>query len=218
MDLTAIVSDMWAGYTQLQGTHPVIGSILTAEVIFPFSDALSQAITDQKVDWKKVRYTAALASIYGAVAYAQQQSGELVGKYVYDHPLAKAVLGPNLWGNVVNMFFFMNNTVGERNEYRLDGLVEHYRSLIDNPKQEMSWLENVTEKVWGNVPTKEYLNAVIGTLTFWNVFQYFNYSYVEEAMRTPASIVVSVGWMTLMSLWSLNGRRRIVDEIGRAHV
>ena len=212
MDLTTIVSGLMEGYQRLQETHPVMGAILTTEIIFPLSDGISQIIKDKHVDWKKVRYTAALAPIYGIMAYAAQQSGEWVGDQVYNHPLAKAALGPNLWGNVSNIFFFVNNTLGERNGYSIERLVEHYRSLLMNPEKKKSWWENAKENVWGNVPQQEYRNSVVGTITIWNVFQYCNYSYIEEAMRTPASIAASLIWMPLMSLWSLSGRRKIVME------
>ena len=81
MDLGETVGYIFQGYSLLQKEYPVLGAMITAEVIFPLSDAASQIITDKKINWKKVKYTAALAPIYGLGTYGLLETGDIVGKY-----------------------------------------------------------------------------------------------------------------------------------------
>ncbi|HIG93837.1 MAG: hypothetical protein QT02_C0004G0026 [archaeon GW2011_AR9] len=194
MDLGAIVD----GYVAFQQQHPILGSIATAEATFSLGDIISQRVTDGKVDWKKVRYTAAFSPLHGMACYASMQIGELVGQYIADDPLAKAALGPNLFGNAYNLFFFANNTIGEKIGYHLHQGKEYYHHL--------------TSDFWANIPKEEYAKSVIGTLTAWNVIQYYNYAYVAQELRTSVALGVGTLWIGLMSLWSLKGRRKIVQE------
>jgi len=212
-ELSDVVRECWSTYQGFLEGNPFLGSVLTAEFTVPFGDIVSQLIRDRKVRWKQVGYSASLAPLYGSAAYGLLESGELVGKAVSEHPLAKAALGPNLWGNLYTTFFFVNNTVGERVGYSLKKLAQHYRNLFsnDNPeKEERSRWQNFKEKYIANIPGREYLNSVIATLTVWNVFQYMNYEHVPESMRTPASLAAGVIWIPLLSFWSLKGRRKIV--------
>ncbi|MBI4441461.1 hypothetical protein HY639_04795 [Candidatus Woesearchaeota archaeon] len=202
MDLDTIAQQSFDAYRMFQEAHPILGSIATAEVIFPLGDISSQLITDGRVDWKKVRYSAALAPFYGVASYGLMKSGDVIG-FIIDHPLAKAALGPNLWGNFFNTIFFVNNTVGEKTGYCVSALAQHYWALL-TPQWSI-----IKEQYFGNIPVREYLYATAGTLTVWNAFQWWNYSSVPKELQTPAALGASLFWMVLMSLWSLKGRRKI---------
>ena len=214
MDLGALVNTAWDAYRTVQEHHPVLGSMLTATVTFPFADITSQLITDKNVDWKKVRYTLGLSPLYGLGIHALMQSGELVEKYISAKPLAKAALGPNLWSNAHVTFFYVNNTVGERTEYKLHKWAQHYMKLCGN----LFSVKNSRQERWAafrdaylkNIPLREYLYSVASTLTFWNAFQYMNYTAISKEMQTPASLAVGALWGIVISCWSLVGRRKIV--------
>ncbi|KYK26399.1 hypothetical protein AYK26_07565 [Euryarchaeota archaeon SM23-78] len=205
----SLVAQVWDAYQTFQQTNPLLGSMLTAEATYTLGDIVSQIITDKKVDWKKIRYTAKLAPVYGAAIYGLMESGDLVGELVSEHPLAKAALGPNLLGNVFNAFFFVNNTVGERKEYKIRELLKNYASIFstDNKK---GFFKNFKEKYIKNIPGKEYLNSVIGSVTVWNGIQYANYAYVADEMRAPVALACNLIWVCALSLWSLKGRRKVV--------
>ncbi len=202
MDLVTIATNVFETYRLFQEGHPVIGSMLTAEFVFPVADIASQAITDRKINLRKVAYTAALAPVYGLSSYVLMKSGDFIGDYIVDNPLAKAALGPNLWGNMFNTFFFVNNTIGEKNNYSLATLVGHYKNLIFGG-------HSFKEHYLKNIPLKEYLFATAATLTLWNVFQYWNYSSVPKELQTSAALGASLVWMVIFSLLSLQGGRRI---------
>ena len=157
-----MLEQLLEGYQQLQAAHPFIISVATAELIFPAADATAQLIKDRAVDWRKVRYTAMLTPFYGAGVYGLVQSGELVGQYLSEDPFTKGALGPNLWGNVQNAFFFMNNTVGERTGYDVSALAHHYRSLLKLTGKR--W-ENLEETFFGNISTHEDDFSVVGSIT-----------------------------------------------------
>ena len=209
MDLGTIVNTGIEAYQNLQAQKPLLGAMLTAEFTYPTADAISQLVEDKKVDWRKIRYTAAVSPFYGLGIHALMESGDLVGKLVSENPLAKSALGPNLWGNLLNTFFFVNNTVGERTNYSLKELVKNYSEIF---KGEKGFTQNLKEKFVDNIPGREYFNSVIATVTEWNVFQYFNYSHVSDEMRTPATLGAAFLWASVLSLWSLRGRRRVVGS------
>lgn len=211
-EITDVLQGGWELYNNFQQAHPLIGSMATAECTFLFGDMASQLLKDKKVDSKKLKYTAALAPLYGAGIYALIESGELVGKLISEKPLVKSALGPNLFGNIYNTFFFVNNTVGERTDYDLKKLARHYKNLFsstENPKKKKRW-KNFKENYINNIPKDQFTYSVITTLTAWNAFQSINYAYVPEAMRSPASLAMGFGWLTLLSLWSLKGSRDVV--------
>ncbi|MBU1198398.1 MAG: Mpv17/PMP22 family protein [Nanoarchaeota archaeon] len=207
----SLVAQVWDAYQTFQQSNPLLGSMLTAEATFTLGDIVSQLIVDKKVDWKKVSYTAKLAPIYGAGVYGLMESGDLVGKLISEHPLVKAALGPNLFGNVLNSYFFANNTIGERNGYKIRELVNNYASIFSQ-KDNKTFFQNFKEKYIKNIPGKEFLKSVIVTLTVWNGIQYLNYSYVSDEMRTPVALACGVAWLSVLSLWSLKGRRKIVYD------
>lgn len=212
MDLTTIVHQTFELYRDFQAQYPLLGSILIAEITYPVGDVASQLIADRKVDWNKVKYTAVLSPLYGLGIHGLMKTGDLVGDHLIDHPLAKAALGPNLWGNLYNCFFFVNNTVGERVGYRLKKLGDYYKSLLlDGTSLKERW-RNWRENFFGNVPCDEYGKSVLSTLTAWNVFQYCNYAYVSDEMQTPAVLGAGLLWVVLLSLWSLKGGRKIVGK------
>lgn len=206
-----LASTCFEAYRSFTGSHPWISSIATAEATFIAGDSVSQLMKDKRIDAKKIKYTAALAPVYGICLNGLMESGELVGKYILDAPIAKAALGPNLIGNAVNALFFANNTTGERNGYSVSGLARNYYDILADNTRTIS--SRIKENFVDNIPGKEFTKSVIGTLTFWNLFQYLNYSYVEESMRTPATLAAAFGWTILLSAWSLTGRRRKVQEL-----
>ena len=61
MDLGTLIES----YQYIQTNHPLIGSMMTAEVTFTLGDAISQLIVDKKIDSKKIAFTAQLALLYG---------------------------------------------------------------------------------------------------------------------------------------------------------
>ena len=216
MELNNIVGELFEQYRAFNQNNPITGSILTAGVIFPTADIASQLITEKNVNWEKVRYTSLLSPFYGLYAHLCVRSGDVVGKYISDHALAKAALGPNLLGLAFNLFFFVNNSVGEKNNYQLRELGRHYTSFFSSSAEsgavERTWYSRTKEKIFDYVPRKEYLNSAIGTLTFWNAFQYLNYSYVPKELQTPGTLGVALGWTVLLSAWSLAGRKKIIGQ------
>lgn len=211
MDLVELATNGFDAYRSFNESHPWLGAMATAEVTFIAGDSTSQLIKDRKVDLRKIRYTAAIAPVYGLGLNVLMESGNLVGRYISDNPIAKAALGPNLWGNVMNAFFFANNTIGERRGYSIPTLVKNYSEVLTDSSRTIG--RRIKENIIDNIPGKEFTMATIGTLTFWNAFQGYNYAYIEESMRTPATLAVAFGWIALMSLWSLTGRRRKVRQL-----
>lgn len=206
MNLIEIVKDSFEVYRSFNDTHPLLGSMATAVIIYPAADIASQYISDRHVNWKKVRYTAGLSPLYGMATYGCIRSGDLVGKYISPNPFVRGALGPNVWGNLVNVFFFTNNTVGEKTEYSLPKLAQHYQEMLFGTGNIYS---RIKENIIACIPKKEYFNALIGTVTFWNAFQAVNYSYVPEELQTPSALGVNLFWIVGLSLWSLRGGRRL---------
>ncbi len=212
MDLSSLVQTAFGQafehYRAFNESNPITGSILTAGAVFPAADVASQLLANKTVEWRKVRYSAGLSLLYGVLAHGCVRSADLVGAYLSDHALAKAALGPNLWGNFFNVFFFINNSVGEKQNYRFSSLLEHYASTLSSVAGGKSMSTTIQEKILNYVPAREYLYATLGTLTFWNAFQYLNYSYIPKELQTPATLGVAFGWTVLLSFWSLMGRRK----------
>lgn len=209
MDIGNTINTLFESYKAFRNTQPILSSMVTAEAAYSLGDIVSQLIVDKKVDWKKVRYTATLAPLYGICIEGLIQTGEFVGNHISENPLAKAALGPNLWGNLFNTFFFVNNTVGERTGYSIKKLLKNYIGIFSNIKKLGS---NFKENYIDNIPGKEYAYSVAATLTAWNVILYFNYDLVPYEMRTPATLAVGFMWPAIVSLWSLKGRRKIVYD------
>ncbi|NJL44142.1 MAG: Mpv17/PMP22 family protein [Nitrosarchaeum sp.] len=210
-DLADLIDHSANTYLTFQNTHPFLGTLLTAQITLPLGDLLSQIIKDRDVKWKQVRYTAGLAPIYGGLLYGLMQSGELVGDTISEHPLAKAALGPNLWGNLYNTLFFVNNTLGEKNHYSLSALAQSYAGL-HRPSPDThatGTLRTMLNNYMANIPKHEYLMSVLFTTTAWNAIQYINYAHIPETFRSPFALAFGVAWVTLLSTWSLTGRRRI---------
>jgi hypothetical protein len=211
MDLVSLVNDSMQVFSNFQVAHPQINSMLTAEATFLTGDAVSQLITDHKVDTRKLKYTAALAPFYGLCINGLIESGELVGRYVSESPIVKSALGPNLWGNLFNTLFFVNNSIGEQKQYRLQGLARHYKTLLSDDDKGL--FKRIKEHYLDYIPKKEYLYSVIGTLSAWNVIQGLNYSCVPEDSRTTVALMAGLAWTTILSAWSLKGRKNVVNQI-----
>ncbi len=243
MEIMQHAGEFYEMYKNFQAGHPHLGSMLTAEVVYLTGDLASQLISDRKVDTRKLKYTAALAPIYGLTLEGLMETGEIVGRHICDNALAKAALGPNLFGNLFNTFFFVNNTVGERKDYSVPELAKHYANLLSSDESENKEIPsnlsrisnrhsltksdtikgNVYKRIGGrwnnfkrnyihNIPGKEFLIAAAATLTLWNGFQYWNYEYVDPEMRVSTTLGTALIWTTFLSLWSLKGRRKIVER------
>lgn len=212
MNLTTIIGNLFEQYREFNLANPITGSIFTACAIFPTADIASQLITDKKVSWEKVRYTFFLTPLYGLYAYLSVRSGDLIGEYVSEQPLAKAALGPNMLGHLFNLSFFVNNSVGEKNDYNIRELGKHYLSLFCPLSPSQTVYSRIKEKIFHYVPQQEYVNSVIGTITFWNAFQYLNYSFVPKELQTPSTLGVALGWTVLLSTWSLAGRKKSIGQ------
>jgi len=210
------VQGFYEMYQAFQSVHPHLGTMLTAEAVYLTGDLSSQLINDRKVDIRKLGYTAALAPVYGLCLEGLMETGEIVGRNISDNALAKATLGPNLVGNLFNTFFFVNNTIGERENYSVPALIRHYANLLSSDKSENRGIrgrwENFKRNYVNNIPGKEFLIATAATLTLWNGFQWWNYTYVDSEMRTSTTIGAALIWTTFLSYWSLRGRRKIVEN------
>ncbi|MBT3406362.1 Mpv17/PMP22 family protein [Candidatus Woesearchaeota archaeon] len=224
MDLGSILD----AYVAFQAAHPVIGSMATAEVVYTASDAISQLVTDRKINPAKLGHTALSAPVYGIGLEALMQTGNAVGATISDNPIAMAALGPNLWGNLFNTVFFTNCTIAERVGYNIK---EAFRSSVSDDAVELmnyerserngflgfydnvkSFCGNVRDKYFSNVPGREYMYATVATFTLWNGFQAANYAYIPDEMRTPVTLGAAFVWTIVMSLWSLKGGRKVVSE------
>ena len=207
-----MANDLYSAYQNLPGMYQ---SLITAQVVFPFAEAVSHLVTDKRIDWKKVIYSAKLAPLYGACIEGLVASGEFVGEYISSNPLAQGALGPNLWGNLTNAFLFINNTVGERTKYRVKELLKNYIGIFRYDRSEKKGLrgfwENFKEKTISNISLREYIYATIGTVTVWNVIQAVNYAIIPENMRNPFMQANLLWWVPTLTWLTLRGRRKIVD-------
>lgn len=181
MELAEALQGAWQAYEHLQETRPLLGAMLTSQVVFPIGDVVSQLITDRSVRWRQVGYTAATSSLNGAALHGLMQSGELVGHYISEHPLAKAALGPNLTGNAFNFAFLIHNSIGEKHDYSLTKVANHYLTLgrsleerVENQERDQPqgpWQRvkgtaaNLKENYLDYLPGHQYKNTVITTLT-----------------------------------------------------
>jgi len=213
MEIMQNLWEFYEGYKNFQRVHPHLATILTAEIVYLTGDLMSQLISDGRVDKRKLGYTAALAPIYGACLEGIIETGEIVGRHISDNALAKAALGPNLIGNLFNTFFFVNNTIGERKKYSVPALVRHYANLFSSDESENrgKW-ENFKKNYIHNIPGKEYLFSFIATISLWNGFQTYNYVCVDPEMRTSTTLGATLIWTTVLSLWSLKGRRKVIER------
>ena len=211
MDLGNVATDLFNQYRIFQQIHPHLSAILNTEAVFVSGDAVSQIIVDRKINPKKLGYTAALSTVYGLAFEGLMETGNLVGK-VIDNVIARAALGPNLFGNAYNTFFFVNNTVGEKTGYNIIELLKQYKKILIPEDKTKSWRENFVEEYWNNVPKKQYLNSVIGTLTFWNIFWASNYYFVPEELQLPIALGTGLIWNSMLTSWSLRGGRRIANQ------
>lgn len=217
MDIGTVVDGIWQSYETLQRNHSLIGAVLDGEVAYVIGDIGSQLLKERRIDWRKVRYTAALAPTYGLAVHGVVETGDIVGKIVSEHPLVKAALGPNLFGNLISTYFFVNNQVGERQNYNIRNLVRHYAGIFQNKSEteEKSspfflarWWDNFKEDYLKLIPPKEYAYSVVGTLTAWNGVQYFNFAHVPEHLRTSVTLGCCIIWTIALSLWSLTARNK----------
>ncbi|MFA6072817.1 MAG: hypothetical protein WC758_01780 [Candidatus Woesearchaeota archaeon] len=209
MDLVTTTKDLFESYQTFQQIHPHIGTMLTSEFIFLTSDASSQLIKDKKLNFRKLKFTAALAPIYGLCLEGLLETGNLVETYISNNPLIKSALGPNLFGNIYNLFFFANNTIGEKHNYSLTDLTKTYYTAI---KDTTTAKEKFTNLIWNNVPKNPYYISVAGTLTFWNAFQTLSYEYLPKELHAPAILGVSLFWTLGLTYASLIGSRKLAKK------
>jgi hypothetical protein len=212
MDFSSI-KDVLTMYTEFQRAHPHIGTMVASEVTYLLGDAFSQLTLEKRLNYKKLGYTAALAPFYGVVLEGLLESGELVGRHISDNPFAKSALGPNLWGNLFNVFFFYNNTIGEESGYSLKSLAKGYASLVSpSAIRENGFIGNIRKKMLSKVPGHEYKKSVIGAVTGWNAVQTLNYYFVPAYLRMSTSMAVGTAWLTALTAWSTIGARKKIKE------
>jgi len=218
-DLVTLLHDAYECYSTFAAAHPHYNAMLTGEVTYMLGDGISQLIKDRRLDPKKLVYTAKLAPLLGLGVEALIDSGEWVGRHLSDRAFDMAALGPNLWGNIFNAWFFTNNTVGEKTGYRWYEPFRHYWEsvkAVDPLHGPGLFWESVKRSVRDhyvkNIPRFDYEKSVLGTAVAWNVFQTLNYSYVPPMLRTSVSLTASLVWTVLLSLWSLGGRRTVTGE------
>ncbi|RJQ15785.1 hypothetical protein C4573_06560 [Candidatus Woesearchaeota archaeon] len=201
-------------YQRFQETHSHIANMLAAEFMFVSGDLISQKVLNKKINPRKLVYTATLAPFYGLCLEGLMETGNLVGKYISNNPILKAALGPNLWGNAFNTFFFSNNTLGEKTNYSIPELLKNYARIFSPSEiRKNKFWGNVRDKYWNNISFSEYKKTVIATLTGWNIFQAFNYYAIPESLRTSTTLIVGTIWTSVMTAWSSKGASNINKRV-----
>jgi hypothetical protein len=186
--------------------------MVTAMVTFPVGDIIAQYVTEKKVNFKRVGYAFANSPIYGAALYGLMQTGEFVGdiiktNYSLINSAFKSVLGPNLWGNIFNAYFFVNNAVGSKAGYGINAIneeINNYKSIFTYDKNKYSgfsgFVKNFKEKTIDRIDWFDYKwYAVMPTITVWNVIQTLNYEYVSGDIRTPLAISLGIIWSPIIT-------------------
>ena len=207
------INDFMLMYGEFQKAHSHIGSMITAEVMYLAGDATSQLVLEKKLNPRKLAFTATLAPIYGLCLEGLMETGEMVGRTISDNPLVKAALGPNLFGNLYNTFFFCNNTIGEKTNYSIKELIKNYASIFSpNEIKEKGFFNNFKEKYIDNIPFSKYKKSVIATVTGWNVVQGFNYYAIPEHLRTSFSLTIGTLWASVITAWSSKGAKQNIQK------
>lgn len=206
MDLGTLVE----GYSQFTQAHPHISNIATAELIYVTGDIISQRMGKGPVNWRQVGYTAASAPVYGLCIEGLMETGDIAGKVIHDDPLTKSALGPNLWGNLYNAWFFAHRTIGMRNGWSATASARDYWTRIKETLRpsETPRRSRIKEQVMDLVPMREYLISAFTTVTAWNAVQYINYDKVPEHMQTPFVLGAALVWTAVLSTLSLTGMSR----------
>jgi len=206
-----MVEEGWNTYQSFQQAYPLLNSMVTGSAIFTSADAISQLINEGQIDKRKIKHTAGLSPLYGLISHYLVEGGNFIGEGLYNHPLMKS-LGTVTLGTVFNGFFFSNNNVGEKNDYRLKNLAENYSKILyDQSDSEniKNTYKRFKENFVDNVPTKEFRKCVAISLPYWMTVNSLNFTFTPEHMRTPAVMAASFVWTCLLSLWSLKGRKDI---------
>lgn len=189
---------------------PHIGAMVTAEVTFTLGDSISQLISDRRIDRRKLLYTMKMAPLYGLGIEACVEAGDFIGEQVSERAFDRSALGPNLVGNVFNAWFYVNNTIGERSNYRWH---EPFSDYIKQGKKivtkEYEGVKEVVRETLANIPRFDYELSVLGTLVAWNGIQTLNYTVIPDELQTPFALAAGMIWNTFLCLWSLKGRRRV---------
>jgi|GEM_PF-4117513 hypothetical protein len=218
-------------YIDFQENHPVLGPVMTGEIIFTIGDVVLQTseylgskvrrIWNKEAEIKPVRlkktcYTMAFAWAYGLAIDAMIKGGEKFGNFCAEHsewvknhdavvPLIKALSGPTVWGVPYNSVVMENNAIGEKkeNDYSLSALGRHYRDLIKNwPKNAREGLQHFRENYLAHIPHKAYVFSSVGTFTGWVGFHYFNYPNSESGMMVTAALAVGIAWAAALHKFS----------------
>ena len=218
-DLLQTGQGMLQHYQSFMIENPIIGNMASAEVTLVAGDVTTQLITEKKLNFKKLLYTALNAPIYGVALYGLIKSGDLAGNVIHDDPLVKSALGPNLWGNLLNTYFYVNNAIGEKFNYGFTAMkeqIKNYASIFnyehDKHPGTKGFFSNFKEKYVDYISWKDYKVSVIGTLTAWNVIQWYNYSEMPEEMRVPFSLACGFTWMSILTYSSLLGGKRLKNK------
>ena len=56
------------------------------------------------------------------------------------------------------------------------------------------------------------MKSLAGTLSYWNLMQWFNYGVLDQSWRTTASLVESIPWVVILSTWSLRSGRTVAEK------
>lgn len=207
------INDIVNTYNNFQIAHPHWGSVLSSEFIYLTGDLVSQLVIDKKINFKKLGFTATFAPIYGLCLEGLMETGELVGQYISENAIVKAALGPNLFGNLFNTFFFANNTVGAKNDYNPIAVIQNYAKIFSpNEIRSKGFWNNFKERYISNIPIKEYKESVVYTLGPWNIIQAFNYLLVPKHMRTQVTLAAGLGWSCIITGKSSIGAKKIKQK------
>ena len=227
MVLDAVVDCAYNVYQGYSNLSPSVRAMITAEVIYPAADITSQLIEKRtfdlrRVNWKKVGYKAALAPVYGLGIHALMESGDIAPSTLVAEPLdpiigpnlRKAIFGCNFYAQLLNSFFFVNETVGDKKDHSITELVKHYRDLFKNedrsPRRIRDYWTNFKEKYWNNFWGKEFKKTTALVLTVNNGVVAGIYYFVPKAMQTSATLgYVFLFTILMTSLASKNGNNTV---------
>ncbi|MCF7865920.1 hypothetical protein K9L67_02585 [Candidatus Woesearchaeota archaeon] len=177
------------------------------------SDAIIQHKDNKKINLKQSLFKMFLAPIYAETINGLMWTGDMVGKYLWDNPVAKAVLGPNLFANLTNPIVLANEQIGKENKYSFPKLIKHYATILEDKRTEKEKKEdnekNIKNNIFKNfkrnfvdkVDNYGYKQTVKHTLTSWNIFQIINYYAVPQHLRTIVTIGPGAIWSYLSTSW-----------------
>ena len=130
------------------------------------------------------------------------ETGNQVNKHISENPWVMSALGPNLFGNALNAFFFINGNIGESENYSTRKLVSYYRKIWKNFKR----------KIKENLSNKEYAIATLFTFTGGNAITWYAYSHLAKENQVPFTIGSAYFVVSLFSILSLIQRKKFAER------